>query len=488
VTRWTPAFALDERDARAPLFVRIARSVADDVRRGRLRPGAALPGQRALAASLDVDRDTVVAAYRELAAQGWIVVRPSKGAFVADAFPEHAPARAARRGAPPERPGFAFEQPDASARDVVPQGGFDLAGCAPDLREFPATELARALRRQLRRRGKTLLAYGDPRGHAGLRAALATMLSTRRGLAVSADDVIVVRGSQMGLDLAARALLRPGDAVAVEALGYRPAWAALEAAGARLVPFAVDRDGLDVDALESALATRRIRAVYLTPHHQYPTTVTLSPARRIALLDAARRHGLAVIEDDYDHEFHYDGRPVQPLAAADAGGHVVYVGTLSKTLAPALRMGYVVAARRVIDGLADIRMRVDRQGDAAMEAAVADLMDEGEVQRHVWRTQRLYRARRDAFAEILAKRLRGVIEFRVPSGGTAVWARVAEGIDVEAWARRALERGVVLRTGRNFTPDSRSIPYLRMNFSAYEASRLDEAARRLVAALPTKKR
>lgn len=487
MSAWRLVLSLDHRDERTPLFVRIAHAVARDVRRGRLRLGERLPGARALAQTLGVDRDTVTAAYRELRAQGWIEVLPARGAFVTQAVPDARPQRVAPgrppRGAIPHEPRFALEAGEGPAHETAPKGVLDLANGVPDLRGFPLTEYARALRRQLRRGGTSLLRYGDPRGHARLRAALADMLSARRGIAGAADDLIVVRGSQMALDLVARALVRPGDAVLVEELGYRPAWAAFEAAGARLLHVPVDREGIDVAAVEAEFARRSVRAVYVTPHHQYPTTVTMSPARRLRLLDAARRHRVAIVEDDYDHEIHFDGRPVHPLASMDQDGVVVYVGTLSKTLAPALRIGYVVAPRRVVERLAAIRHRVDRQGDTVAEAAVADLLEEGAVQRHVWRMQRLYRGRRDALVEALGAHLARRIEFDVPSGGMALWARAAGGVDVERWARRSLERGVVLRTGRAFTHDRSPAPFLRLHFAALNEREIAEAVRRMSAAL-----
>jgi len=489
VTAWTPAVSLDDRGARAPLFVRIAEAVSDDVRRGRLRRGARLPGARSLAKTLGVDRDTVTAAYRELRMQGWVEPRPARGVFVAASIPDAAPrrispARRLRVGVP-EEPGFAFDgrdEVDAASDDAPPGGGvIDFGNASPDLREFPVAEFARALRRQLRVCGPALLGYGDPQGHARLRAALAAMLSARRGLAAAADDVAVVRGSQMALVLVARAIVRPGDVVAVESLGYRPAWTAFEDAGARLLHLPVDEEGFDVDALEAALRRRTIRAVYLTPHHQYPTTVTLSAERRLRLLDAARRHRFAVVEDDYDHEVHYEGRPILPLASVDRDGLVVYVGTMSKTLAPSLRIGYVVAPRRLVRRIASLRRGLDRQGDFAVEAAVADLMEDGTVRRHLHRMQRLYRGRRDALAESLTAKLPDALSFRVPSGGMAMWARAAA--DVEAWARRARGRGLVLTTGRACTSDLRPIPHLRLGFSSLREDEIREAVRRLAASV-----
>ncbi len=484
MAHWQLTLSVDRRDARAPLFVRISRAIAADIRRGRLAPGAALPGQRALAASLGVDRDTVAAAYAELKAQGWIVARPAKGTFVTDTLPDVKPARTARRSrVRAQEPAFAFEAAALPALTPGPRRPFDLARSVPDVREFPTAEFARAFRRQLQRRGRALLDYGDARGLPALRSALAAMLVARRGLAVTAEELVVVRGSQMALELVARALVRPGDTIAVEEPGYPAAWAAFEAAGARVLALPVDAEGLDVAALERALPAHRVRGVYVTPHHQYPTTVTLAPARRMALLDLARRHRLAVIEDDYDHEFHYEGRPILPLASIDESGSVVYVGTLSKSLAPALRVGYVAAPRPVVETLAALRERIDRQGDLATEAAIADLLGDGIVQRHVWRMQRLYRARRDVLVDAVRTRLAGRLELTVPPGGLAVWARALPGLDVEAWAERCSARDVVLQPGRRFTRDRRPVPYVRLNFAALREGELEEAVRRMAAAV-----
>ncbi len=226
-----------------------------------------------------------------------------------------------------------------------------------------------------------------------------------------------------------------------------------------------------------------LRAVYLTPHHQYPTTVTLSGPRRLALLDLARRHRLAIIEDDYDHEFHYEGPPVLPLATLDRGGHVIYIGTLSKVLAPGLRIGYVVAPPPLLRRLAVLRSAVDRQGDMAVEAAVAELMEDGELQRHVWRVRRHYMARRDALIQGLARHLGDRIEVRAPTGGLALWARVHE-IDVDRWAERAESAGVRIRSARQFAFDGRGRPFVRLGFARHTEAELETAARRLAKAVP----
>jgi GntR family transcriptional regulator/MocR family aminotransferase len=294
---------------------------------------------------------------------------------------------------------------------------------------------------------------------------------------------MVTRGSQLALDLVARTLLQPGDVVAVEALGYRPAWSALQAAGARLQPVPVDERGIDVDALEALAQKQRLRAVYVTPHHQYPTTAMLDAARRLRLLELARARKIAVIEDDYDFEFHYEGRPVLPLAAADRHAVVVYIGTLSKILAPSLRLGFIVAPPTLIERLAEVRLTIDRQGDQVVECAVAELIEDGELQRHVRRMRRIYQGRRDALVARLHKRLGGALSFTVPAGGMALWAQADEGIDVEAWAARALKRGVLFNSAARFAFDGKPRPALRLGFAALSEAELDEGVRRIAAAL-----
>jgi GntR family transcriptional regulator/MocR family aminotransferase len=349
---------------------------------------------------------------------------------------------------------------------------------------FPLDALARAYRHAGRANGGELLSYsGNPSGEPRLRAALARLLSETRNIVVDASDVLVTRGSQMAVHLIAQALIRPGDAVAVEELGYPAASQALRAAGAELLPIPIDEHGLDVGDLARRLERRAIRAVYITPHHHYPTTVTLAPDRRLELLELARRHRFAIIEDDYDQEFHFTGRPVLPMASIDSHGVVVYVGTIAKVLAPGLRLGYVVAPRRFLARMANARALIDRQGDWLVERAVAELFEDGEVQRHVRRMRRIYQARRDALVEALTRRLGSALSFHVPQGGMALWARVAPGIDVDAWQSRALAGRVMFQSGKSFTLDGSSRPCARFGYSLMNEGEIQTAVDRLVRAL-----
>jgi GntR family transcriptional regulator/MocR family aminotransferase len=485
---WEFAFAIERGHSKQPLFLQIARTLVDDICRGRLKPGDRLPGTRTLARSLGVNRITVLTAYDELAAEGWITVRPASGARVSDDLPERLP-RQTRGPAPRTTAPLAagYDLPSAPFVEYAPEspanGQLVFSSSAPDTRLLPIEPLARAYRRVLRRSGGQALSYGSAYGHDRLRAALASMLSTTRGLACAADQVFITRGSQMALSLVARALARPGDVIAVENFGYRHAWEAFRQTGATLVPVPVDADGLDVGAFERLLATTRIRAVYVTPHHQFPTLVALSAERRVRLLELARTHRIAIIEDDYDHEFHYDGRPVLPLASLDRAGQVIYVGTLSKVLAPGLRIGYVVGPADLLQRIEAHRKFIDIQGDHTVEAAVAELVDEGEVQRHVRRVRRHYQRRRDLLADLLQTSLGGVVTFAVPAGGIALWARVASGIDVDAWAARAAAGGIFFQTGRWFAFDRRPRPFARLGFASLNEAELRVAVDRLTRAL-----
>jgi GntR family transcriptional regulator / MocR family aminotransferase len=484
VRAWTLALPVDRSDP-APVVRQIARAISAHVGAGRLRAGERLPGTRALSRVLGVHRNTVAAAYAELAAEGWIESAAGRGTFVSAEIPANLPRRSAAPG--PERapavPGFDLPpgprpQPSrAPSRDFI-----DLEGGIPDLRLVPVAELARAYRRALKRPG--ILGYADPRGQPRLRSAVGAMLRSTRGLDPDPERLLITRGAQLAIAVAARALVRPGDAVAVEDPGYPAAWEAFRAAGARLVPLPLDEGGLRVDALEALARRERVRAVYLTPHHQFPTTVTLAAGRRLALLRLAAVKRMAVVEDDFDCEFHYDGRPVLPLAAGDPAGVVVYVGTLSKVLAPGLRLGYVHAPPEVVRTLAEHRRYLDRQGDGALELAISELLEDGEIPQHVWRMRRIYAVRREALASALRRELGGVLDFTVPPGGMALWCRVAETIDLERWAEASAARGVPFDTGRLFSFDGSPVPALRLGFAAEAEREIREGVRRMAAALP----
>ncbi len=484
---------LQASPAGLPLFQRVAEAVTRDIRRGRLLPGQRLPSSRDLAEMLSVHRNTVLAAYEELRAQGYLETRPARGTFVCSDLPQSerskraidqekvrsgkgqgARAKVALRLAP-SAPPLRFRE--------LPQNTLALVGGMPDLRTVPRAALARAYRSALKESPGSL-DYQSEWGQPRFLRVLSRYLADNRGVVAGQDEMMTTRGSQHALYLAALALNRPGSVIAVEHAGYPPAWDGFRLAGAELRSVRVDKNGLVVSDLERLCAEQDVSAIYVTPHHQYPTTVTMNGARRMSLLALAARKNFVVIEDDYDHEFHFEGRPVLPLAHADERGVVLHVGTLSKVLAPGLRLGYAVGQSALIESMARARSIIDRQGDHVLELALAFLIEDGEIEAHIRRMHRRYEERRQVLFDALHHELGGTLRFSKPTGGLAVWARIEGGICAEKWAERGLGQGVLVQPGQRFFFDGRARSFFRLGYARQEPEELREAVKRLRSALP----
>lgn len=462
------------RRAKAPLFAQLAAHLRDAIEHGTLRSGERLPGTRSLAQSLGVHRNTVLRAYDSLDTEGWIVAETGRGHVVRTLTPRPAQSSSCLPSAAAYRLGRAPAKHEHSEVKTK----LNLRGGLPDPRLFPVRELSQAFRRALLGRGGTSLTYSNPQGHPQLRKALARFLATERGLHAQPEQLLVTQGSQQALALIGDLLIKPGDRVGVERLGYAPAWEAFRRAGAELVPFDVDEDGLDVPAVEDFLKRKSLRAIYLTPHHQYPTLATLSAPRRLALLAAAKRYGVALIEDDYDFEMHYDGMAVAPLASLDEAGSVIYLGTLSKSLAPGLRCGYVAAPPPVIARLTAARSVLDDSGVTPLHLALAEMLEEGEVQRHTRRVRRHYAERRGVLAEALVKQLGDQVEFALPAGGMALWLKLGlSARNSTRWVKASIDAGVGLVPASRFDFAGRDLPNLRLGFAAATPTEIRQAVR-----------
>ncbi|NGM33204.1 PLP-dependent aminotransferase family protein [Methylobacterium sp. DB0501] len=397
---------------------RIGADLKAQIADGTYPPGAALPSTRALAAELGVSRTTVTAAYDQLIAEGYLETRPGSRTRVAAGLrPEPAPAGAM---VPPQRLSAFGERIMAmppAAEPPKPAIDFRTGDLAGD--DFPALAWRRALNAVLLRR-PARLAYGDPRGLPGLRAALQAYLWRARGLSCGLDQIVVVNGSQQGIDLCARLLVDPGDRVAVEEPGYGAARRAFCAAGAAIVPVPVDDEGLRTGDLAAA---GRARLAYVTPSHQFPLGGVLPAARRQALLAWAEGCGAMIVEDDYDGEYRFDMKPVEALLSLDRAGRVIYVGTVSKTLSPQLRLGYLVVPAGLSDAFAEAKRLADRQAPGLEQAALARLLEEGGYERHLRQARRRNAERRTALLGALAE-----------SFGTRVRvAGAAAGLHLVAW-------------------------------------------------------
>jgi GntR family transcriptional regulator / MocR family aminotransferase len=442
---------------------------------GRLRPGDGLPATRALARRLDVSRNTISNAYERLIAEGFLVTRIGAGTFVHTAVPAP-PARRTPAGTLAPRPAWrALAAVPAPRRPAA----YDFRLGAPDPALFPWAEWRRLLARQLRGR-RPFAGYPPPEGDPSLRAAIARHVGIARGVRAGADDVIVTSGAQQAFDLIGRVLLEPGAAVAVEEPGYPPAWQAFAGHGARIAPVAVDGDGIDVAALPAAA-----RAVYVTPSHQFPLGTAMSLARRLALLAWSERQRAAIIEDDYDSELRYDGRPLEPLQSLDRAGRVIYVGTFSKVLLPTLRVGYVIAPASLVPALRAAKTLADSHGALDTQRALAELIDSGALARHVRRMLRVYRERRARLVAALARELGDALVVLPSVAGLHLSAHLRDRrVDVDALAGRALAAGVSVEPLRAYY-QRRARPGLALGFGLISTAKIDEGVRRLGACLRT---
>ena len=410
------------------IYQALRRSILD----GSLRSGSRLPPTRALAEECAVARNTVLLAYERLLAEGYVEGRVGSGTYVTPALRTTPPTPSPNVvGAPPgptpptglgalgrrllvDGPVSALPEPPRPVR-------YDFRYGLPPM-DAASVDLWRRLgRRRLRHPTPASLGYGLAEGHPPLRAALADYLRRARGVVCDPEQILVVNGSQQALDLVARVLLDPGDRVAVEEPHYLGARRVFVAGGARLVPVAVDADGLD----PARLPERGTRLAYVTPSHQFPTGAVLSLPRRLALLAWARRTGAWVIEDDYDSEFRYAARPIEALQGLDQGGRVLYVGTLSKVLFPALRLGYLVLPPPLVAPFVRAKALTDRHTPTFEQEVLTDMIAEGHFERHLRRMRGRNAARRLALLEALATHLGDRVEV---SGANA-------GVHLVAWLR-----------------------------------------------------
>lgn len=297
----------------------------------------------------------------------------------------------------------------------------------PDARLIPYELLARTYRRvciSLSRHSK--LGYGDPRGAIELRCSVQKMLTSERFMNCSEQEICIVRGSQMGIYLASRILNPQEGAIVMEESCYLPAQAAFEASGFTVLKCQLDEQGLDITHLRHILSNNDVAGVFVTAHHQYPTTVCLPMHRRLALLELSKLYNFAVIEDDYDHEFHYDTNPIPPLASLHNSENVVHIGSMSKVFAPGLRLGYVVADQHFIKRAAQEIVLIDRQGNTITEHVLSDLMESGEVKRHIRKVRQQYKERRNHAAKEFQRIFGDQISFILPTGGLAIWVDISK--------------------------------------------------------------
>jgi GntR family transcriptional regulator/MocR family aminotransferase len=443
-----PPIALD---AGGP--VPIYRQLADWFRRaiveGQLQPGQRVPSTRALAGELKVSRLPVLSAYEQLHAEGYLETFTGAGTCVAGAIPLDAPGKPRRRRgvstsevSPARRVAAratAMAGPEQTWLDS--QGAFRVG--LPALDAFPHELWARLLSRHARRVDTESLVYGDPLGYLPLREAIADYLRTVRAVRADASQVMITTGAQHGVQVCTHVLLDAGDSAWMEEPGYPGAHQALAAVGAKAVLVPVDEDGLDVG--EGIRRGPEARMVYVTPSHQFPLGVTMSAARRMQLLQWAAREGRWIVEDDYDSEYRFGGKPVTSLQGLDTDARVIYVGTFSKVMFPALRLGWLVVPKDLVPAFRAARDALDTCSPMLPQRAMTDFIREGHFARHTRRMRALYAARREALLGAIERYLPGRLEVVGAEAGMQLAALLADGVDDIALSRRAAQAGVSIR-------------------------------------------
>lgn len=449
---WQIHFRIDEREEKT-VFLKLTNLISQEILSGRLVQGTMLPGSRSLSKELGINRKTVQAVYEELEAQGWLVTRPRKGTFVADILPE----KQLQIDSVNERK--VNDKPTIQEAALYPHNDG-----VPDPRLIPYELFSRAYRHALIKITQNqYMGYGNPQGMIELRQALQKMLSMERFMSVAEDEICIVRGSQMGIFLASRALPNRQGVIVVEELYYPSAFKAFQSNGFQVVSVKLDEQGIVIEDLERILQEHSVAAIYTTPHHQYPTTVTMPMSRRLQLLELSKKWGSYIIEDDYDHEFHYDSRPMPPLASLPHSELVIHVGSLSKVFAPGIRLGYIVASASVIQSITEDILLIDRQGNNITELALADLMQRGEIKRHIRKMKKIYQLRRDHALTEFSRVFSGDVQIQPPAGGMALWVKFQKSFTKE----QALKLDELnMDTEHKFRQDDSSNRCIRFGFAA----------------------
>lgn len=478
-----------DRRRPGPLGRQLYDALRQAVLRGQIRPGERLPSTRMLAADLGVSRNTVTSAFEQLLAEGYIESRVGSGTCVARSLREEPLAAAAgeannhKRRA--RRPSLSRRGKMLSSRPVRlltvagrPQA---FASGLPDLHAFPFATWARLMARHWRRPGYALVGYGDPAGYLPLREAIAAYLRASRAVRCETEQLVIVSGSQQALDIAARLLLDAGDTALLEDPGYPGARIALSAAGASLVRLPVDAEGADIHAAGRAAATAQL--AFVTPSHQFPLGVTMSITRRLALLEWAERRGAWILEDDYDSEYRYRGKPLPSLQGLDPAGRVVYMGSFSKTMFPSLRLGFLVLPPELVEAFRRARSVIDGHSPLTEQAVLADFIAEGHFARHIRRMRALYAERQAALVEGARRELRGLLDIAPADGGMHLVGWLPEGVNDVEVSERALAAGIHARPLSSCTAAKLSRGGLLLGYAALTVPQIRDGVRRLAQAL-----
>lgn len=466
----------------ATLTARLQQAVRQLVLDGHASGGARLPSSRVLARQARIARETVDAAYQQLELEGFVVRRQGSGTFVAPRDATLAGFDGRTRTSSRGIAGLSERGLSLTAGGgVIDRGRPVPFTLLPDVEAFPLQSWQRIAARAARERSRAELLYGEAQGYLPLREEIAHYLAACRGIAASPRQILVLGSSQQALGLIAKLVASAGDLIAIEDPGYHGAQMAFRGAGTALLPIPVDPDGLVVEHL--ARAEGQVRAVYVTPSNQYPLGVTMSLDRRLALLDWSEKNGSWIIEDDYDSEFRYDGRPIAALQSLNAGGNVIYVGTMTKVLFPGLRIAYLVVPEHLTPAFVAGRSLIDGSAAKFNQVVLAEFMREGHFTAHTRRMRQIYQARRDLFVAAFARHLSGIATCNLPRAGLHITARLQHAYDEAETLAVAERSGIAMRGLDRLTLGPRSTGGWLMGFASRPPQDMENALQHLGSAL-----
>jgi GntR family transcriptional regulator/MocR family aminotransferase len=483
-----------EGDSGTPYYIQLYDGLRNSILSGALSAGSRLPSTRALSKQLSISRNTVTTAFDQLLAEGYLEGRTGSGTFVASKLPEELlTVRSKRREMPvPVKRELRLSKFAKSmintplSSSVIGHVGCSSSARAfqphlPAVEEFPVEVWLKIAARCWRKTPSDLLGYGDAAGYRPLRDQIAAYVKASRAVRCEPEQVIVISGSQQGLNLAARVLMDPGESAWVEEPGYPGARAAFLSAGANLVPVPIDNEGLMVEC--GIARDRRARVAYVTPSHQYPIGATMSLCRRLALLEWAHRSNAWILEDDYDSEYRYSGRPLASLQGLDTQNRVIYIGTFSKVLLPSLRLGYLVVPPDLVEAFTAARGHADAHSPLVDQAALAEFIAEGHFSRHIRRMRNLYEERQGYLVTAIRQELAGILEVNPSEAGMNLIGWLPEGVDDYAVAARAAQFDVDVRPLSKHAIEPLTRGGLLLGYAALTRREIYQGARKLGKAL-----
>lgn len=471
------SFITIDRSSEVSIYMQISNQLINAIQRGFLPFGTKLPGTRTLSLTLNVHRNTIVSVYDELLAQGWVESFPNKGTFVIGKD-QNKPVQIEKIKKNslenyPGTTGFSFKTSN------ILDNPFEHSSCEyifndgiPDIRLTQVDQYSRIYSSILKRKAHKIGQYNQD-GSEFFKQHLAQYLNLSRGLPISKNNLLITRSTEMSMYIVSEVLLSEGDTVLVGELSYFSVNMIFQRKGVTINSVSMDEDGIKVDEVRKICEKQDIRMLYITPHHHYPTTVALSAKRRLELLKLAQEYGFIILEDDYDYDFHYDKSPILPLASADTKGMVIYIGSFGKSLVPGFRTGFIVAPENVMAEMRKYLGIIDRQGDILMEHVLGEMIAEGEINRYLKKSLKIYKERRDHFSFLLNEHLHEYIDFKIPSGGLAIWTEWKVPVNLMKLSRKCIQDNLFIP--KTLLYQNRNLTAMRLGFGNLNFNEMEKA-------------